>query len=99
MFFNPSLLTFHEGNQLVTVGNVIFPEAEFKNGSASFTPAVGGGALNPAPGFSGNTDIGRTAFVPATYAMISPTEDLRLGLALTAPFGLKTSNEEGWIGR
>ena len=25
MFFNPSLLTFHEGNQLVTVGNVIFP--------------------------------------------------------------------------
>ncbi|WP_299620974.1 OmpP1/FadL family transporter [Pelagibius sp.] len=99
MFFNPSLLTFHDGNQFVVVNSLIVPQSEFKNGSASFTPGVGGGAIGNGTGFTGLNDIGRSALVAATYAMISPAEDLRLGLGVTAPFGLKTSNEEGWIGR
>ena len=99
MFFNPSLLTFHQGSQTATVGSAIIPNSRFRNGSASFSPAVGGGPIPPAPGFTSLDDIGRTAFVPAGYAMISPHPDLRLALAVTQPFGLRTSNTEGWIGR
>lgn len=99
MFFNPSLLTFHQGNQFVAVGSVIIPDSDFKNGSGNFSPAVGGGPITPASGFSGLDDIGRNGYIPAGYAMISPHPDLRLALAVTEPFGLRTSNAEGWIGR
>ncbi|WP_422364717.1 OmpP1/FadL family transporter [Pelagibius sp.] len=96
MFFNPSLMAFHEGNQLVTVGSLIIPQSEFKDGSGSFQA---GGAIGNAAGFTGLDDIGKDALVPATYAMISPAENVRLGLAVTSPFGLVTTNPEGWVGR
>ncbi len=96
MFFNPAGLAFHDGHQAVTVASGINPNAKFKGGSAS---TVVSSPISTAPGFSSNKDIGPPAFVPASYAMMSVTDDLKLGLAITAPFGLKTQNEEGWIGR
>lgn len=99
MFFNPSLMAFHEGNQVVTVGSAVIPQSEFNNGSGNFNAVVGGGPIGNAEGFTGLDDIGKDALVPATYAMISPAENVRLGLAVTSPFGLVTSNPEGWVGR
>ena len=96
MFFNPSLLTFHDGNQFVAVGSYLAPQADFENGSAS--NALGQPIGNSAA-FAGAEDSGKDALVPAGYGMISPSADLRLGLAVTAPFGVATTHAEGWVGR
>ncbi|MDX1711089.1 MAG: outer membrane protein transport protein, partial [Rhodovibrionaceae bacterium] len=47
----------------------------------------------------GKDDISPDGFVPPVYGKLSPTEDLRLGLGINAPFGLVTDNDPNWIGR
>ncbi len=96
MFFNPAALGFQTGHQGAVVASYIAPTAEFKNGSAS---NLAGLPINRTSEFTGFHDVAKDAFVPASYAMMSVTDDLKLGLAITAPFGLETSNPTGWEGR
>ena len=94
MFFNPAALALHQGNQAQLSLSYISPEAEFRDGEAS----IAGGAV--AIGGTDNAgDIGDDALVPAIYLSSELADGVTFGLGLTAPFGLTTDNEDGWIGR
>lgn len=86
MFFNPAGLTRHEGAQAAVVLSYIAPSSETNDASY-----VLGGASSQ--------DGGVSALVPAAYFMWSLSPDLKLGLGINAPFGLKTEYDPGWAGR
>ena len=96
MYFNPSTMAFQSGHQALSVASYIEVSGEFKSGSAS---TVFGSPIGTSFGFTGNDDIGPSAVVPATYAMLDVSEDFKVGLAITSPFGLKNTYSDGWIGR
>lgn len=82
-FYNPAGMTLNEGTA-IQAGMV---------------------AVNVRPSFDG-TENGRGihgngsgwAGIPNAYLVASPTDRLRLGLAVTAPFGLKTDYGSHWAG-
>jgi len=86
MFFNPAGLTRHEGHQAAVVLSYIIPKAETNDAVYVF-------------GGSGVQDGGESALVPAAYFMWSLSPDLKLGLGINAPFGLKTDYDPTWAGR
>jgi long-chain fatty acid transport protein len=101
IFFNPAGMTkLPEGKQVVVALHAIDPSAKFSNGASE--PA---GGLNSsfvktpfAPqGYGG--DAGSTAFVPNAYFSMVVTPNLRFGLGLNAPFGMKTEYDDNWDGR
>lgn len=87
MFFNPAGLTRHADNQAALILNYIVVQGETKDADAG----VGGEAASG--------DAAEDAFVPTAYAMWSVTPDLKLGLGINAPFGLKTEYSQTWAGR
>lgn len=93
MFFNPAGLTRHEGLQVQSVMSIILPYSSADDARAT---TAGGAAID---GDEDSGNIGQLAFVPAFYSMWDPTEDLRLGLGINAPFGLVTDNPDDWVGR
>lgn len=87
VYFNPAGMTLLPDRQLVVAGHLIKPKAAF---SGTVTPAIGGG---------NGGDAGDWALVPNAYLAYRLTPDLRLGLGLNSPFGLKTEYDSDWIGR
>ena len=86
MFFNRAGLTRHEGNQAAVVLSYIAPNAKT-------TDAAGGFGGSPV------ADGAESAFVPAAYLLWSLSPDLKLGLGINSPFGLKTEYDPTWAGR
>ncbi|MEN8197745.1 MAG: outer membrane protein transport protein [Pseudomonadota bacterium] len=89
MFFNPAGLTRHADHQAALILNGIIVQGETANADAGV--AVGG---EPTSG-----DAAVDALVPAAYAMWSVSPDLKLGIGINAPFGLKTEYSQTWAGR
>ncbi len=89
MFFNPAGLTLQDENQVGGVLSYILVKAE----TTDATSALG------YIGDSSAQDAGGGAFVPALYGMWSLTPDLKLGLGINAPFGLKTEYSQTWDGQ
>ena len=87
IFFNPAGMTLLPDSQLVLAGSLISPHAEF---SGTVSPAIGGGD---------GGDAGDLAFVPNAYFAYRLSPDVRLGVGLYAPFGLKTEYDSSWMGR
>lgn len=85
VFFNPAGMTYLPDRQLVLVGHLIKPEAEFSGSST-----IGGG---------NGGDAGGLAFVPNAYFAARVTPDVVLGVGMNAPFGLKTEYDSTWAGR
>ena len=96
MFFNPAALALQKGNQAHASLSYILPEAKFKDGEATTSAALGG---VPIAGGDNAGDIGEDALVPALYGSTEIADGLTVGVGVTAPFGLTTENDEGWIGR
>ena len=94
MFFNPAALALQKGNQGHLSLSYILPESKFRDGDAS----IAGGAVAIAGG-DNSGDIGEDALVPAFYVSTALTDEMTFGLGITAPFGLTTENDDGWIGR
>lgn len=92
MFFNPAGLARFSGNQAQGAMSLIVPSAKFNNRGS--TDVLGA----PLTGGNGG-DAGVGAVVPAIYAMWDHSPDLKLGLAINAPFGLATSYATEWAGR
>ncbi|HEY7985593.1 MAG TPA: outer membrane protein transport protein [Methylophilaceae bacterium] len=92
IFFNPAGMTYLPDDQLVISGHAIRPSADFSNNgshSAFGTPTTGGNG----------GDAGDWSIVPNIFYSKALSPDLRIGLGISAPFGLKTDYESGWIGR
>jgi long-chain fatty acid transport protein len=88
IFFNPAGMTYIQGTQAAAALHLIRPSSEF-SGTIVGTGKAGG---------SGG-DAGDLAFVPNTYFKMDLTDSIKLGVGLSAPFGLKTEYDESWIGR
>jgi long-chain fatty acid transport protein len=87
VYFNPAGMTLLPDSQIVVVGHMIKPKAEF---SGTVTPNVGG---------SQGGDAGSWAFVPNLYYAAQLTPAVHVGLGINSPFGLKTEYDPGWMGR
>ncbi len=81
MFWNPATITQHEGMKGDYNGSLVMPYGRAKNE----TGGLGGTA--------DSGDIGKTAFVPATYSSYQINDMFWVGLGMTAPFGMKTEND------
>jgi long-chain fatty acid transport protein len=97
IFFNPAGMTYIQGTQAVGAGHLINPNAEFNNkGSvaADFpgpSPAKRLGDEGP--------NAGNLAFLPNLYFKTDFNDNIKLGIGISAPFGLKTQYDKEWLGR
>jgi long-chain fatty acid transport protein len=92
LFFNPAGLTKLPGTQFTISITGIKPEAKFENqGSTSAlgTPLTGGNGGDP----------GSWVGVPAIFLAGDINPNLKWGVGIHAPFGLKSEYEDGWVGR
>lgn len=90
IYYNPAGMTLLNGDQTAGSLTWIAPSSKFsgsnKVGAASTSGSMGGDAI-------------KDAAVGATYAMWDYRPDLKFGIAVTAPFGLRTDYDEDWVGR
>src|SRR5262245_7764777 len=93
MFFNPAGIARLDGYRISASGSGIFPTTEFSNQSSVLTPLG-----LPIQGGKGG-DAGKAALVAAFYLTAAPTDFLRLGIGVNAPFGLSTDDHRDWVGR
>jgi long-chain fatty acid transport protein len=86
MFWNPATISQHNSQGYISESNVsgILPYSQANDGA----------------GFVGSPDsgnIGVPALVPASYSSYALSEELTIGLAMNAPFGL-TTDSDFWQG-
>lgn len=92
IYYNPAGLTRLPGRQFMIAGSVLRPSATFENrGSVTATGA-------PLAGGNGG-DAGSWALVPALFYAMDVAPDLRFGLGVYSPFGLRTEYDSRWVGR
>ncbi|HMK68912.1 MAG TPA: outer membrane protein transport protein [Stellaceae bacterium] len=95
IFNNPAGMTEFTGDRAQVSASVIAPSEKFSGTANSTIPM---GPSFPISGGNGG-DAGKPGFVPAGYALHSFSPDLKVGIALTVPFGLKTEYQSDWAGR
>ena len=88
---NPAGMIRLPDTQGVLSGVYIMPSARFENDGSS----LGGAPLSGGNGGEAGVDT----FVPTLYLSTSPRDGLKLGLAVTTPFGLGSDYDSDWIGR
>lgn len=93
IFYNPAGLSRLGGKQIAVIGSLINPSVKFSDTGSS--PAAASG--QPLGGNGG--DAGSLAFVPSAYFAMDVNPQIKFGLGINAPFGLKTEYETGWAGR
>lgn len=90
IYYNPAGMTRLEGNQVAGSATVIMPQAHFSGsntvGATRTSGGDGGDAINDAA-------------VGAVYGMWDARPDLKFGMAVTAPFGLRSDYDVDWVGR
>ena len=91
-WFNPAAMTLIPGKQVAGALHALKPSFKFEN-TGSTAPVFS----NPGTGEGG--DGGGWAFVPNGFFTMAISPNLSFGLALNAPFGLKTEYENGWRGQ
>lgn len=94
IYYNPAGMTRLEGNQVAGSATVIMPVAKFEG-----TNTVTGGATPGRSTGSMGGDAINDAAVGAAFAMWDARPDLKFGIAISAPFGLRSDYEEDWVGR
>jgi len=90
IYYNPAGMTRLSGNQVASSVAWVAPVSYF-GGSAS------AGGVTTSGGEGG--DAIQDAMVAAAYAFWDYSPDLKFGLAMTAPFGLRSDYEKDWVGR
>ena len=96
IFFNPAGMTYITGTQAVGALNLIKPNAEF-NDQGSIKAFSSPPTLVPAGGDGGS--IADLAFIPNLYFATDLNANVKIGIGINAPFGLKTEYDDDWIGR
>jgi long-chain fatty acid transport protein len=104
IFNNPAGMTEFTGDRAQIDASLILPSSRFEGGAtetcAHCNPLTGFTTPGTAPiSGAGSGNAGQAAFVPAGYILHSFSEDLKVGLAMTVPFGLATVYPQNWVGR
>jgi len=89
---NPAAMAQIDGTAVSGGVNYIMPSFELQPGATS-TSAFG----SVTGGLGG--DAGQSAAIPNASIVHQLNEKIRVGMALTVPFGLATEYEDGWLGR
>jgi len=90
IFYNPAGMTQLQGVQVSGGLSVVGTSFKFTDQGSTGTGALAG---------TGNGgDGGDLGFIPNGYVSWQLNKDLYLGLGLGAPFGLKTTYDDSWIG-
>lgn len=97
IFFNPAGMTYITGTQTVGALHLIKPNAEFNNNGSQAALGAGPFPNRPLGGEGGN--IGDLAFLPNLYFKTDINDSVKLGIGISAPFGLKTEYNKDWLGR
>ena len=79
-------------------GNLVSGDLSIVVPSAVFSGIGRDAARRPISGSNGG-DAGSAQPVPAVYGIYDFSPNLKFGLALTVPFGLKSQYDSGWMGR
>ncbi len=95
IFYNPAGLGWVRGMQFTSTGFAIIPSAVFENHGSTLNPALGGAPLRGGNG----GDAGGLALVPSFFLAHELGDGFHVGLGVSAPFGLTTEYDRGWIGR
>lgn len=82
IWYNPAGMTLLDGNQIAGSLTWIAPQSRF-SGSGAYTG-------------QNSRDVIDDAAIGSTFAMYSFSKDLKFGLAVTAPFGLRSSYPATW---
>ncbi|HAQ50581.1 MAG TPA: long-chain fatty acid transporter [Gammaproteobacteria bacterium] len=101
IFFNPAGLTQLKNNEFILGSNFLFSDSSFEDKGST------GPTLTGAQPLTGKTEginffvnnAGSYAFIPNLYYAHILTQDLVVGLGITAPFGLASDYDDTWIGR
>ena len=91
VYNNPAAMALFDKTTVQSDLNVIDLSGQFTGGGHD---ALG----HPLSGGDGG-DAGSTAPVPAFHAIFPFHNNFTMGVSLTAPFGLKTQYDPGWVGR
>ena len=89
---NPAGMVRLDQNEIDASINGLFPRTE-----PSVTNFGAGGRPTPGIGSPGNSI--QSAATAGTFGVLSVTRDLKLGLAVTAPFGERIAYPNDWVGR
>ena len=97
VFFNPAGMTRLPGIRIAGALLGVAPSIEFDN-QGSF--GNGGRPISPAAGSDPDGgNAGTTVAIPNLYYTHQINDRVTAGLAIDAPFGLKTEYDDGWVGR
>jgi len=98
MFYNPGGMFLVEGTQFQAGTTLLDISGVFSNEGSTQRLFTGAGfATVPARGI--NSDGGDVAIVPHMYYTRDLTDNMKFGLSISAPFGLKTEYDSNWVGR
>lgn len=95
LFNNPAAIGLYDGFNASANGALILPEADISVSDFPDTRTVAGSPIGGARTATSD-DI---ALVPATYGSLEINDTLKLGIGITAPFGLVTDYGRDWAGR
>ncbi len=95
LFYNPAGATLLEGLQLDFSGTLVRVTGQFTNTGSTLNPRVGGGPLLG----ENEVDGGEIGFVGSGFLVYEVSDRWRLGLGVTAPWGLSVGFDRPWVGR
>jgi len=91
IWFNPAGMMKIAEDQIIIAGHYISPKSSFSNGNS--VDAFGTPLTGP------DDDGGIDAFVANFYWMMGVADNMKVGVGVTTPFGLKTLYDDTWKGR
>jgi long-chain fatty acid transport protein len=94
IFYNPAGMSKLSSINVAQGLHVIMPQFNFKNEGS-----VGGVGQPASIGELGPGKVGEPTPVPTFFAAMPINKSIAVGVGVSAPFGLKTEYETGWIGR
>lgn len=94
MFWNPAGMVRLPGSQAILGLHAIYGDAKFTD-QGTLSPA---GPAFPVTGGTGGNPVGWN-FIPNAYFTTSLTPEIKAGLGVNSPFGLRTQYPRDWIGR
>jgi len=102
IYFNPAGMSYLPGGTQVSAGLAFINiSTKFSDSGSQQSGAALGGVNPAAPRPLGDTggNAGGLSTVPNLYVAGDLTPNVKLGLGLSVPFGLKTDYDSDWIGR
>jgi long-chain fatty acid transport protein len=94
IFWNPAGMTRLPGRQIVGGLNALYGSARFSD-QGTTSPA---GPAFPITGGTGGNPVGLN-WIPNLYFATNLAPDVKAGIGINTPFGLKTKYPSDWIGR